>query len=251
MINSNYSFKKENTIISVKDFFVKEFVEQIESEMQKIAKEWWYVSMYPANSNMLKQNTGYYDGLYTDPTFLEQKAYNKSWFDVGNFGYMFKRTIDNHYESCYCVMCNLKKYFNSSEVKDELSKIVGEEVTHFNETFCSKYENDDYLSIHHDKGNGDYAFVFQLTKDWNPSYGGLLHFYDVVDDQSGTQFKFEFGRPHPTSAGPGEGLGVAKRILQFKMALEIDCGAQWYASRNIISRNFVLTSQQHEQRHRT
>lgn len=178
MINSNYSFKKENTIISVKDFFVKEFVEQIESEMQKIAKEWWYVSMYPANSNMLKQNTGYYDGLYTDPTFLEQKAYNKSWFDVGNFGYMFKRTIDNHYESCYCVMCNLKKYFNSSEVKDELSKIVGEEVTHFNETFCSKYENDDYLSIHHDKGNGDYAFVFQLTKDWNPSYGGLLHFYD-------------------------------------------------------------------------
>jgi Rps23 Pro-64 3,4-dihydroxylase Tpa1-like proline 4-hydroxylase len=178
MINPNYTSKKENNIISVKNFLNAELAEKIESDMKKIAKEWWYISMYPANSNMLKQETKYYDGLYNNPQFIDEKEYNKTWFNQGNFGYMFKRTIDNHYETCYCEMCNLKKYFDSSEVKDELSKIVGEKVTHFNTTFCSKYENDDYLSIHHDKGNGDYAFVFQLTKDWNPSYGGLLHFYD-------------------------------------------------------------------------
>ena len=179
MINPNYTSKKENSIISVKDFFVEDFADKIESNMKKIDKGWWYVSVYPANTSMLKQNTLYYDGLYSNPQFIEQKEFNKLWFDAGNFGYMFKRTINNHYESCFCEMCNLKNYFNSDEVKDELSKIVGEKVTHFNETFCSKYENDDYLSIHHDKGNGDYAFVFQLTKDWNPSYGGLLNFYDA------------------------------------------------------------------------
>jgi hypothetical protein len=178
MINPNYTSKKENNIISVKNFLNAELAEKIESDMKKIAKEWWYISMYPANSNMLKQETKYYDGLYSNPHFLEQKEYNKSWFNGGNFGYMFKRTINNHCVGCYCVMCKLKEFFDSPEVKDELSKIVGEKVTRFDTTFCSKYENDDYLSIHHDKGNGDYAFVFQLTKDWNPSYGGLLHFYD-------------------------------------------------------------------------
>jgi Rps23 Pro-64 3,4-dihydroxylase Tpa1-like proline 4-hydroxylase len=178
MLNLNYSFKKENTIISVKDFFNAEFVEKIELELKQVDKKWWYISMYPANDNLIKQDYECNDEVYKNPTFLEQKEFNKFWFNMGNFSYMFKRSIDNHYDLCYCVMCNLRKYFDSPEVKDELSKIVGERVTHLNETFCSKYENDDYLSIHHDKGNGDYAFVFQLTKDWNPSYGGLLHFYD-------------------------------------------------------------------------
>lgn len=178
MMNSNYNVEKKNNIISVSNFFDTEFIEKVESEIKKIDKGWWYVSMYPADIDMLKQNTRYYDGLYSNTEFLQQKEFNKSWFNNGNFGYMFKRSINDHFESCYCEMCNLKRYFNSPQVKDELSNIVGEKVTYFNEMFCSKYENGDYLSIHHDKGNGDYAFVFQLTKDWNPSYGGLLNFYD-------------------------------------------------------------------------
>jgi hypothetical protein len=178
MINSNYTSQTENNIISVKNFFEINFVNNIESELKKIDKTWWYVSMYPADNTKLKENTRYYDGLYYDKKFAEQKLFNDNWFNSGNFGYRFKRTIGNHYSTCYCVMCKLREYFESSEVKTQLSKIVGEKVTKLNEAFCSKYETGDYLSIHHDKGNGDYAFVFQLTKDWNPAYGGLLNFYD-------------------------------------------------------------------------
>lgn len=41
-------------------------------------------------------------------------------------------------------------------------------------TFTSKYEAGDFLYTHTDKGNGRVAFVYQLTKDWLPGYGGLF-----------------------------------------------------------------------------
>ena len=41
-------------------------------------------------------------------------------------------------------------------------------------TFTSKYEAGDFLYTHTDKDNGRIAFVYQLTKDWLPGYGGLF-----------------------------------------------------------------------------
>ena len=41
-------------------------------------------------------------------------------------------------------------------------------------TFTSKYEAGDFLYTHTDKNNGRIAFVYQLTKDWLPGYGGLF-----------------------------------------------------------------------------
>jgi len=178
MINSNYSFQKENHIISVKDFLNDSFAQKIETDLKNIDKTEWYVSMKPVDIFEKIQNTRYYDGLYTDKKFIGQQSFNKSWFNRGKFAHSFKRSLYNHHDGCYCVTCKLKEYFESDEVKDALSKIIGEKVVKLDSSFCSKYENGDYLSIHHDKGNGDYAFVFQLTKDWNPSYGGLLNFYD-------------------------------------------------------------------------
>jgi Rps23 Pro-64 3,4-dihydroxylase Tpa1-like proline 4-hydroxylase len=177
MLNKNYSKEIDQNIITIKNFLQTDFVNKIQEDIRKIDKTWWYVSMLPVDTTNVKENTRYYDGLFYDEKFLQQFAYNIKWFNEGNFGYVFKRNINNHYDTCVCIQCNLRKYFDSDEIKSELSKIVGEKVTELNETFCSKYENGDYLSLHHDKGNGDYAFVFQLTKDWNPSYGGLLNFY--------------------------------------------------------------------------
>ena len=107
-----------------------------------------------------------------------QLRQNLNHYNKGNFAYRFKRTLDDHYENCYCIQCKFKEYFLKDEIKDKLANIVGCNKIKFEETFCSRYDNGDYLSIHHDKGNGDYAFIFQLTENWNPTFGGLLHFYD-------------------------------------------------------------------------
>jgi Rps23 Pro-64 3,4-dihydroxylase Tpa1-like proline 4-hydroxylase len=58
------------------------------------------------------------------------------------------------------------------------SNIVGKKVIGMAEIFASKYERDNFLSIHHDKNNGDYAFILSLTENWNPVHGGNTHFVD-------------------------------------------------------------------------
>ena len=48
------------------------------------------------------------------------------------------------------------------------------------ELFCSKYSSGQFLGPHHDLNKGKVGFVLNLTKDWKPEYGGLLHF--LTDD---------------------------------------------------------------------
>jgi Rps23 Pro-64 3,4-dihydroxylase Tpa1-like proline 4-hydroxylase len=58
-------------------------------------------------------------------------------------------------------------------------------------TFTSKYESGDFLYTHTDKGNGRIAFIYQLTKDWLPGYGGLfMRMNNWIDIDSAVLPKF-------------------------------------------------------------
>ena len=101
--------------------------------------------------------------------------------DNGYFAYHFTRTVGNHYETCRCHECRLIDTLSSYHMKDFLSRLVGSKITNTGEMFVSKYERGHYLDMHHDKGKGQYAFTISLTKNWNPVYGGLLHFWNQED----------------------------------------------------------------------
>jgi Rps23 Pro-64 3,4-dihydroxylase Tpa1-like proline 4-hydroxylase len=165
-------------IFIVDDFLSIDFINETKKELLNIPEDWWYISLNPTDERYEKENFRNFEGILNNPDFVIKNLFNLEHYNKGNFAYRFKRNLDNHYENCYCVQCNIKKYFDTNEIKDKLSNIVGCNKIKFEETFCSRYDNGDYLSIHHDKGNGDYAFVFQLTENWNPTFGGLLHFYD-------------------------------------------------------------------------
>ncbi len=49
----------------------------------------------------------------------------------------------------------------------------GRQVTDY---FVSMYVQGDFLTTHQDFNLGTYAFVLQLSKDWEPSFGGALAF---------------------------------------------------------------------------
>ncbi len=97
-------------------------------------------------------------------------------FGKGEFSYVFQRGMNNtpgeisQYESM------LRLILNSDEFKKMLSEITGLEITQLNTMFLSKYKSGHFLSPHSDKGNGKIAFVMNLTKGWQPQYGGNLHF---------------------------------------------------------------------------
>ena len=65
---------------------------------------------------------------------------------------------------------------------DILCKIIGCRNLKPREVFLSNYGKNDYLSLHHDINKGDITVTISFTYDWDPVYGGILHFCD--DDKN-------------------------------------------------------------------
>jgi len=95
-------------------------------------------------------------------------------FKNDHFSYVFHRTMNNNHPSF--LEFNLRKHMESLEFINFLNEITDLQLTKLNTLFLSKYKGGDFLSPHCDKGNGKLAFVLNLTKNWKPQYGGILHF---------------------------------------------------------------------------
>ena len=65
---------------------------------------------------------------------------------------------------------------SSPEFINYLNNITSLNLSKLNTLFLSKYKGGNFLSPHSDRGNGKLAFVLNLTKNWKPQYGGILHF---------------------------------------------------------------------------
>lgn len=45
------------------------------------------------------------------------------------------------------------------------------------DSFSAKFIKDQFISYHTDRNAGQYGFIYQLTKGWQPKYGGQLELY--------------------------------------------------------------------------
>ena len=93
---------------------------------------------------------------------------------LGQFSYSFDRTIDDHHPKCACLVCELRPLFEVS-LRELLSTITGRQVGQLREAFAARYTEGCFLAPHLDTHQGRIAFVLNLTKDWRPEFGGLLH----------------------------------------------------------------------------
>lgn len=154
----------------IPDFVNPKLSEMLESEVDD--HEWWSRVVHPDEDG---QTPGSFATRSHKCKRLERTA--RSLHKQERFTYMFWKSVvsghGSHYNTCVCIFCRLYETFNSFEVLDYLSTLVGKKVISFGETFGSKYEIGDYLGVHHDKDKGDYAFVLELSKDWKEEYGGI------------------------------------------------------------------------------
>ena len=95
-------------------------------------------------------------------------------FKNDHFSYIFHRSMNNQKPSF--LEYNLRNFMSSIEFIDYLNQITSLNISKLNTLFLSKYKGGNFLSPHSDKGNGKLAFVLNLTKNWKPQYGGILHF---------------------------------------------------------------------------
>jgi hypothetical protein len=183
IINPNLDVEKireefhKNKVVVIKDFLK-------ESEMSKLHEwfsdgmpsDWWDVSTFPqeeeSGPSFIRNTTENQDVI------RQYYEYAVSEFSQGKFAYNFFRTKDNHYPDCVCHECEFRQWLVSDESLNFLNSITTEKYTGSDEVFAACYTVGDFLSPHVDSPNGTLGFVLQMSKNWLPEYGGLLHFMD-------------------------------------------------------------------------
>ena len=70
----------------------------------------------------------------------------------------------------------LRKTLSSRLFLSMISYLTDLQLNRMNQMFLSKYNSGSFLAPHSDIGNGKVAFIINLTKNWKPQYGGILHF---------------------------------------------------------------------------
>ena len=185
IINPNLDIKKiseefqQNKVVVIKDFLIESEVEKLYKWFSEdMSSEWWDVSSYPSPNDS-----------ETGPTFVRNIEENMeeirnnyqlalSSFAEGKFAYNFFRTKDNHFDDCTCHECEFRSWLVGDESLNLISEVTGTKYTDSDEVFAACYSIGDFLSPHIDSPNGTLGFVLQLTKNWLPEYGGMLHFMD-------------------------------------------------------------------------
>lgn len=89
------------------------------------------------------------------------------------FAYYFYKTINEQMgDYSNTVHQETMDLFSGKEIKDLLNEITQLNLTG-ESVFVSRYSERCFLTRHSDDPNGQLAFVFHLTKNWNPDWGGL------------------------------------------------------------------------------
>lgn len=168
---------EKNKVVVIKDFLTEETAEKIYKWFsEEMPSEWWDVSTYPQKSGKGPSFVRNLEENY--PEIKANYEFSLQAFSEGKFAYNFYRTKENHYEDCTCVECGIRKWLVKDECLNLLSTVTQNKYTDSDEVFAACYAVGDYLSPHVDSPNGTLGFVYQLTKNWLPEYGGLLHFMD-------------------------------------------------------------------------
>jgi Rps23 Pro-64 3,4-dihydroxylase Tpa1-like proline 4-hydroxylase len=162
-----------NKIVIINDFIDPNQAENI----------YHFLSLKPPN---MWTSTTCFDNVKADiPTTTSkkeqiQKNIKKATkaFNNNKFAFSFERTLNDHPFQCRCVECYTKYLFKTPATLDKIRQITNMDITQAHDIFISKYSYGNFLSVHSDRNNGRVAFILNLSKDWKPEYGGLLHILD-------------------------------------------------------------------------
>ena len=179
MINSNINdyidqYKKiysNDKIIVIKDFLREDIAEKIYNYMHfQKRKDTWISSVC---FNNIKSDVVYKDSKKKHIKNNQEKA--NAAFSINKFSFSFQRTINNNKIRKPNIEDFTKFLFKREDIINLIKKITSENITKSHDIFMSKYRYGDFLSPHCDKNNGRIAFVLNMTKNWKPHYGGILH----------------------------------------------------------------------------
>jgi len=97
-------------------------------------------------------------------------------FLQNHFAHFFLRTINDHGPACDCCECAFRQVLAGQPMLAFLSRVSGIPLERPEGFFASRYQSGCFLGPHDDGNRGKLALVFNFTKRWQSSWGGLLTF---------------------------------------------------------------------------
>ena len=140
----------------------------------KMPPYWWYVTSHPGPTGE-RTDVEHTAANAAHVAYQFQLAHRR--YVEGGFAYVFLRT-HHHLAGCSCLLCQVLAELQSDATLARIHEFTGIPVRASGGLFASCYSPGCFLSPHTDRDNGRLAFVWQLTRDWQPQYGGLLHILD-------------------------------------------------------------------------
>jgi len=163
---------EDEGLLSIPNFITPSLCDKLKSDLDEYV--WFTYSFTPVNN--VWGEPGHF--LLNSPLIQERFKECEKNREDGNFTYRFKRQFGKHFETCVCVTCRLYATLSDQRVIKVLEQITGLKELKPGEMFVSKYTKGDFLATHHDKNKGKITTTFCLTDNWDPNYGGILHFCD-------------------------------------------------------------------------
>jgi Rps23 Pro-64 3,4-dihydroxylase Tpa1-like proline 4-hydroxylase len=168
---NNASFFKDNFMINnnlkISNFLNQQFAIFLFNYVQ--SNKNWLLATGIESVKYLKPSIPVNDKINNKQIKNVNEAFGKD-----QFSYIFYRSMNSKNMSYFEFV--LRQTLNSPEFINFLNEITGLELIGLSTLFLSKYKSGNFLSPHSDKGNGKLAFVINITPNWKPQYGGILHF---------------------------------------------------------------------------
>tara|TARA_B100000963_G_C22633109_1_gene676041 strand:+ start:842 stop:1534 length:693 start_codon:yes stop_codon:yes gene_type:complete len=177
MINSELDFEKYNTIFSnekivvIPHFLSNHVAERIYNYIHHEKKKSSWVSSVCFDN--AKSDLQYKDSKKKNIQHNIRKA--NAAFSMEKFAFSFQRTMNDNKPKKPNMEDFTKFLFKQEKVIAKINEITNMNVQTAHDVFLSKYRFGDFLSPHSDKNNGRIAFVLNMTKNWKPHFGGVLH----------------------------------------------------------------------------
>ena len=177
ILNPNINWEKlqddfsKNNIAIIKDLLQPDIAEYIWSAYFYQSKEFWDLAIYPDPEQKSFDQGGYpvYLCKYDDPNIDQKIKYirNLNNSERDNFTYTYFRTQK---------LISYLNLWKLKEFKDKITTVTGFKDLNLddNMNFVSCYEEGHYNGPHTDGVQGRLAFVYHLSKNWKPWYGGLF-----------------------------------------------------------------------------
>ena len=118
---------KEKKAIRIDNFFDEDFANKLNHFFTKVMpRDWWYLSTMPKRPDCIEVTDNVrLNGEHDSNTLITyKKAIAESAFQQGQFSYSFKRTIENHHESCICMECELRSFLKSPEAIKLINRTI-------------------------------------------------------------------------------------------------------------------------------